>query len=198
MRASEFRGCNVDDNIVDRMLFDGLEYAGEEADLIMVLGSSKASEYRVPKAAELFEAGKAPKLLFCGGKRQQTAYGFTEEYKSMLKAAQRWGLSQGNILIEMCSQSTEENFRLSAKIIEKELPECKKIILVTTAYHMRRAQLFGQNLLPQYEFIPCPVNMGSACRDNWKNSQKGRKTAIDECLKIGYYIRIGLIEDFNI
>lgn len=184
--------------MVDRLLFHGLDYGGEKGDLIMVLGSRKACEYRVPVAAKLFHDGKSDRLLFCGGKAQDTVYGFMPEFESMVKAAEEFGISIKDILTEESSVSTAENFIFGGKMIEEHIPHCKKIILVTTAYHMRRAMLLAQRLLPQYEFIPCPAKDGSTRRDTWFKTEKGRKTALDECLKFGYYIEKGFIEDFEI
>lgn len=198
MWVSSLNGCQITDEIAEEILFKGLEYNGENADVIMVLGSSKAPVYRVPAAAELLSEGKGEKLLLCGGKRQQTVFGFTEEYKAMAKAAKELDVPDAKILTECKSHTTEENFKYAEEVLKEKLPCCKKIILVTTAYHMRRSLLFAKEILPCYEFIPCPVHAGSATREVWKNSQKGRKTVVDECLKIGYYIRIGLIHDFQI
>lgn len=44
--------------IVDKLLFEGLDYKGETADVIIVLGSRKACDYRVPLAAKLFRKEK--------------------------------------------------------------------------------------------------------------------------------------------
>ncbi len=188
----------LDRETVDRLLFKGLSYSGEKGDLIMVLGSRKACEYRVPLAAKLFGYNKADMLLFCGGKAQQTKYGFMPEFESMLAAAKELGIPSDRILIEETSLATVQNFSCSSNIIKKNLPECRKIILVTTAYHMRRALQTAKKLLPRYEFIPCPANDGSTRRDNWFMTEKGRKTALDECMKFGYYINNGLMDDFEI
>lgn len=188
----------LDRETVDRLLFKDLSYGGEKGDLIMVLGSRKACEYRVPIAAKLFMSQKADMLLFCGGKTQQTKYGFLPEFESMLAAAKEFGIPTERILTEKTSLSTAENLSCCAHIIEKKLPECRKIILVTTAYHMRRALQLAKKILPRYEFIPCPADYGSTRRDNWFKTEKGRKTALDECMKFGYYINNGLMDDFEI
>ena len=67
MRISEINPYALTRPLVDKLLYDGLEYNGERADLIMVLGSSKASLYRVPAAAKLYFDGKAEHLIFSGG-----------------------------------------------------------------------------------------------------------------------------------
>jgi uncharacterized SAM-binding protein YcdF (DUF218 family) len=198
MRLSEIDENTADAQLVGRLLFGGLEYSGDSADLIMVLGSRKACEYRVPRAAELFHAGKANRLIFCGGKVQRTKHGFMPEYEAMLITAEEFGISREVILAEKKSLNTAENFRFAGEIISENFPHCRRIILVTTAYHMRRALLFAERILPQYEFIPCSVNRGSTAPDNWQLSEKGRRTAYGELKKLKFYAENGYIQDTEI
>ncbi|MFR5119759.1 MAG: hypothetical protein ACLTD2_07075 [Ruminococcus sp.] len=88
MKASQLTKENITPEIVDKLLFKGLDYKGETADVIIVLGSRKACDYRVPLAAKLFHEGKAPHLIFCGGKVQKTSLGDMAEYKAMLISAE--------------------------------------------------------------------------------------------------------------
>ena len=53
MKASQLTKENITPEIVDKLLFEGLDYKGETADVIIVLGSRKACDYRVPLAAKL-------------------------------------------------------------------------------------------------------------------------------------------------
>lgn len=195
MRISEIVAMAPTDKLIHRLLFEGLNYDGSAADLIMVLGSKKACDYRVPEAVRLLAEGKAPRVLLCGGKVQQTSLGKLPECEAMQRAALELGVSQEVLLIERRSMTTEENFRFGKDLIAKELPGCKRIVLVTTAYHMRRALLMARKLLPQYEFVPCPVQKGSATKENWHTTEKGRQTVLDEWGKFGYYIREGLMDD---
>lgn len=88
MKASQLTKENITPEIVDKLLFEGLDYKGETADVIIVLGSRKACDYRVPLAAKLFQERKAPHLIFCGGKVQKTSLGDMAEYKAMLISAE--------------------------------------------------------------------------------------------------------------
>lgn len=186
------------DTLIDRLLFAGLDYAGQTADLILVPGSRKACDYRVPAAAELYHAGKAGRMLFSGGKVQKTSLGELPEYESMLIAAERLGVPSGDILTETRAMNTPENMRFSAEIIARELPECGRIILVTTAYHTRRALMLAEKIMPQYAFFSCPVQKGSTTCDNWRLTEKGRHTAKEECMKLKKYAQDNLINDMEI
>ena len=112
LRLSQLDTSALDSALVDKLLFEGLEYGGERADIIMVLGSRKACEYRVPPAAKLLEQGAADKLLFCGGRVQRTKFGEMAEYRSMLAAAQQFGLPMEAICTEERSMNTAENLSL--------------------------------------------------------------------------------------
>lgn len=111
MKASQLTKENITPEIVDKLLFEGLDYKGETADVIIVLGSRKACDYRVPLAAKLFHEGKAPHLIFCGGKVQNTSQGEMEEYKAMLIAAEKCGIPTSAITVETHSLDTVENLQ---------------------------------------------------------------------------------------
>lgn len=164
MKASQLTKENISPEIVDKLLFEGLDYKGETADVIIVLGSRKACDYRVPLAAKLFQEGKAPHLIFCGGKVQNTSQGEMKEYKAMLIAAEKCGIPRSAILTETQSLSTVENLQNAAELVKKHFPNCKSIIIVTTAYHMRRAAMLAQHFFTQ-KIIPCP------CQP-WQHSAK--------------------------
>ena len=108
------------------------------------------------------------------------------------------GIPGGDILTEEESMNTAENFMCSDRLLRESFPEGSRIILVTTADHMRRAIMMARKILPRYEFIPCPVQKGSATKENWCKTDKGRRTVLDEWRKLSYYIRAGIFEDTEI
>ena len=67
MLVSSIKEEDLTFEMVDRLLFQGLEDTGENADCIIVLGSVKAAQYRVPVAVDTYNAGRASKLMLCGG-----------------------------------------------------------------------------------------------------------------------------------
>jgi len=75
MKASQLTKENITPEIVDKLLFEGLDYKGETADVIIVLGSRKACDYRVPLAAKLFHKGKAPQTRFLPRKSAENLAG---------------------------------------------------------------------------------------------------------------------------
>ena len=79
MWASKIAKEDLTNDVIDRLLFEGLNDKGASADCIIVLGSIKAAEYRVPVAAEAFFSGRSEKILLCGGKIRNFSSGSMAE-----------------------------------------------------------------------------------------------------------------------
>ncbi len=60
MFISELKNRELTDKIIDSVLFEGLEDTEEAADCIIVLGSTKASQYKVPIAVSGYKVNRAP------------------------------------------------------------------------------------------------------------------------------------------
>ncbi|WP_026751206.1 YdcF family protein [Sediminibacterium sp. C3] len=87
-------------------------------------------------AIELFKAGKAPKLIFTGGKMPWDTTKLTEGEILKLFAKQQ-GISDSAILLT----GNVENTADEAKAVRTLIGRNKKIILVTSAYHMPRSKM---------------------------------------------------------
>ena len=68
MLVSKIKEEHLTIDLIDKLLFQGLDDTGEPADCIVVLGSMKAATYRVPVAIAAYRAGRADKILLSGGK----------------------------------------------------------------------------------------------------------------------------------
>lgn len=195
MRLSQLEENQLDHDLVQKVLFEGLDYNGESGDLILVLGSRKAALYRVPLAAKLYTDGKAGKVMLSGGKVQDTPHGNVSEYQSMYIAAIENGINERDLLLEKESMTTEENFHRARQMIQERMPECKNIILITTAYHMRRAMLLGQRIMPEYHIIACPANDLKTRSDNWFLTDEGTERVLKEMMSLKWYAQTDKIED---
>ena len=73
------------------------------------------------------------------------------------------------------------------------------MLLVTTAYHMRRSLAIARYLFPDHiEIIPCPANDNNTRRDNWMNTPVGIERAKGEAMNIVRCVINGVIPDFEI
>ena len=188
-------------DVVDRLLFQGLEDTGEQADCIIVLGSIKAAQYRVPVAVEAYKLERAGKLVLCGGKLREFPTGRYSEAEHMRQAALELGVREEDIILENASLNTVENLRLALEALQQTLGlnRLQRVLLVTTAYHMRRSLAIAQNLFPAHvTVLPCPANDNNTRRDNWMHTPVGVKRTKDEAMKIVSYINHGIIRDFEI
>lgn len=198
MLISELTTENLTDEIIDRVLFDGIEDTGENVDCIIVLGSVKASIYRVPIAAKVYHDKRASKILLSGGIVNGCDKGHAGD---MREKAIELGVKPEDIIIENQSQNTVENMLCSLLALQRTfwLNKINKVLLVTTTYHMRRSLAIARYLFPDHiRVIPCPADDNNTRRENWMNSEEGRKRAESEVVKIINCVNNGLFPDFEI
>jgi len=201
MLVSTITEENLTTDIIDRLLFDGLEDTGEHSDCILVPGSMKAAQYRVPVAAEAYKAGRAGKILLCGGAVREFHDGTCTEAEHMRKAALALGVPENDLIVEADSQSTVENMLFALVALQRTLwlNKVHSVLLVTTEYHMRRSLAIARYLFPAHVDIhPCPAQDTHTRRDNWMDTPVGRQRAKDEVLNIVRHVRSGIIPDFEI
>lgn len=148
MWVSKIAKEDLTNDVIDRLLFEGLDDNGASVDCIIVLGSMKAAKYRVPAAAEAFFAGRSEKIMLCGGKIRNFSGGSMTEAENMYEKALELGIPDTSIMIEKGSQNTVENILCSLLELQRGmwLNKVKSVLLVTTAYHMRRSLHIARSL----------------------------------------------------
>jgi len=189
------------DDIIDRLLYEGLEDTGESADCILILGSSKAAKYRVPLAAEVYNAGRSDRIMVCGGTEWEFPEGTYTEAAYMYKKLLNLGIPKDAILIENNSQNTVENFLCALLTLQRSLwlNKVHKILLITTTYHMRRSLAIAKYLFPAHiTVLPCPADDTNTTRSSWSTNEKGRQRATKEAFNLVQYIKNGVIPDFEL
>ena len=201
MWVSEITEEDLRNEIIDKLLFNGIEDTGEKGDCIIVLGSIKASEYRVPVAVNAYNSGRASKIMLCGGALREFPEGEYAEAKHMYKRALELGIPKEDIILENASENTVENMLFALVELQRAfwLNKVKKVLLVTTTYHMRRSLAIARYLFPLHiEIVPCPAGDNNTKRNNWMNTQAGIERAKGEALNIVRCVKNGVIPDFEI
>lgn len=201
MLVSKITENDLTVEVVDRLLFQGLDDTGQTADCIIVLGSVKAAKYRVPVAANAYTAGRASKIILCGGKLRDFSDGKYSEAEHMRLAALELGVAEEHIIMENSSQNTVENILYALIELQRNfwLNKVRRVLLVTTTYHMRRSLSIARYLFPEHiVIVPCPANDTNTKRDNWMNTSVGIERAKSEAMKIIRYVNNGVIPDFEI
>ncbi|HMV43666.1 MAG TPA: YdcF family protein [Leptospiraceae bacterium] len=129
-------------------------------DRVEILGSGE----RLTDAILLHKAGKAEYVLFTGG----SGLLFDQEVKEAGFAKKfliDFGIPENKILLESESRNTFENALYTKKILEEK--KIERIILVTSAFHMKRSIAIFQKL--GIEAYPFPTDYRSLRMDlNWE------------------------------
>ena len=201
MWVSEITEENISNEVIDRLLFEGLSDTGEKVDCIIVLGSEKAAKYRVPVAVNAYLSGRSEKIMMCGGAMKSLRDADMSEAESMYKKALELGVPKESMIIESNSQNTIENILCALLELQRSmwLNRVKKVLLVTTTYHMRRSLHIAKYLFPAHiKVYPCPADDSTTRRENWMNTVEGRNRVKTETLNIVRCIHNGVIPDFEI
>ena len=192
---------HLTDDIIDKVLYEGLEDTGGNVDCIIVLGSLKASKYRIPIAVDAYLQGRSSKMILCGGSIRDFDSGETSEAEHMCEMAEKMGVKRDDIILDKISQNTVENILQAMVLLQRHfwLNRVRKVLLVTASYHMRRSLHIARYLFPEHiEIIPCPVSDDNTGRENWKDTDLGRERATNEVKKIITYVKNGVFPDFAI
>ena len=149
------------------------------ADAIVLLGggmSSNTNELVYPEmhqaadrvwhSARLWKAGKAPVVITSG----------SEEAGASVPLLLDLGVPRSAIIIEPEARTTEENANLVADILAKQTDgrgggSSKRILLVTSAWHMRRSVMMferafaaiARNGGPQIDIVPAAADYDGLC-----------------------------------
>jgi vancomycin permeability regulator SanA len=181
------------------LLFSDMKDNHERGDCIFVVGSSKAVEYRLPKAVELYKQGRAGKILFSGGaKWLGSEYTEAQELK---RGAIALGVPEKDILTEDLSLHTLENVLASLLVLDRhfQLHNIQRLLVVTTSYHMRRLHLTLKTYMPEWiSFTLCPADDHNTRVDNWFESEIGVNRVKGESAKLIRYVKQGALKDENI
>jgi uncharacterized SAM-binding protein YcdF (DUF218 family) len=196
IKISQLEPNKLTDLQMTELLYKNIEDDKENGDLIFVPGSSKAVEYRLPKAIQLYNEGRAKKILFSGGVIWEGS-NITEAHLLKQEAIKQ-GVPEEDILVEEISLHTKENVLASLLIMDRVfyLHNIKRVLVVTTMFHMRRFHLTLKTFMPNWiEYSLCPVNDNTTRVDNWYKYPYGRKRVESESGKLIKYVQQGIIVD---
>lgn len=105
---------------------------------------------RLVHAATLYREGKAPLVVASGGGQP----GARPEAQLMQETLSLMGVPRENMLLERASRDTHDNARFTAVLLHPR--GIRKILLVTSAFHMRRAHdLF---VAEGFDVVPAPTD----------------------------------------
>ncbi len=138
-----------------------------EADAIVVLGGMTRQFRHIPQGEwadgvdrfeggiELYRARKAPKLIFTRGQLPWQR-DWVPEGELLARRAARLGVPKSAMLLTGVAGNTAEEAKSTARLLRLGSGRPKRIILVTSAFHMRRAALLFRQA--GFRVEPYPVD----------------------------------------
>jgi uncharacterized SAM-binding protein YcdF (DUF218 family) len=148
-----------------------------QADAIVLLGGGSGE--RPTRAAELFRAGVAPRILVSG---EGDASG------NRLLLMNR-GVPSKAIELEPNSKTTKENAQFSIPLLRAE--GARKVVVVTSWYHSRRALKCFRHYAPDIQFYSSPSYHGFATAD-WSRENLRRRIRAEYLKTLGYWFYYGV------
>jgi uncharacterized SAM-binding protein YcdF (DUF218 family) len=138
------------------------------ADAIVVLGGMTApliaprvdvdvtgSFDRLLHGLRLFRAGKAPHIVLSGGVMAKLVGSTVSEARRLRQLALEYGVPPAALLLEERSRTTRENAVYTQELLQQQ--GLKRILLVTSAAHMRRA--VGVFRAVGIDVVPAPTDV---------------------------------------
>jgi len=119
---------------------------------------------RILYGARLWKQGKAPLLIVSGGRAQWLGEGGNPEAEDMAAIAMEMGVPKDAIVQEGKSLNTYENAKYIKEILQKR--KLKKILLVTSAWHMPRSVAIFKQL--GIDVVPAPTHFNVVKSQNDK------------------------------
>jgi uncharacterized SAM-binding protein YcdF (DUF218 family) len=148
----------------------------EKADALLVLSDDNFYADRATRAAELFREGKAP-LVVASGRRLRPNAGIAELMEHDLIER---GVPKEKILrFAQDADSTKEEAEALAKLAKTR--KWRKVIVVTSNYHTRRARYIFRRVFPQdIETRVASARDGDFDPERWWEKRKSTKELMRE------------------
>lgn len=154
--------------------------AGCQAADVIVAVSGGDTRARTDEAVLLYKDGWAPKLIFSGAAADKSGPSNAEAMRERAIAA---GVPEDVITTEELSETTRQNAQLSSSVLASN--DDRRVILVTSAYHQRRAGLeFRSNVGANTQIINHPVQHDNQWSQWWWLTPTGWWLALSELVKI--------------
>lgn len=168
----------------DKPVVNDLNDACRPSDAIVAISGGDTAA-RTEEAIKLYKNGWAPKLIFSGAAQDKSG---PSNAAAMKQIAIEKGVPEASILLEESSINTEENARNTQNLVKSN--NLHRIVLVTSAYHQRRASLeFRKRAGNEIIVINHPVAQDKQWQNNWYETPVGWWLALGELIKvIGFYV----------
>lgn len=207
----------LEKEVIEDILFKDIEDDNTICNYAIVFGTSRIIEMkaRIKTIFDLYKEKRIKKVYLSGSnngisskKNNQTPNKIVEEninisklYEDDLSEAERMkkeclkvGIKEEDIIVDKEANNTLESLKNIRKYID--LKEEKSIILVTSAYHMRRCILGAiKYISPNIHYCPVIAETGYFEKDNYQNTTLGIQLANFDANHILRQAREGIIAE---
>jgi uncharacterized SAM-binding protein YcdF (DUF218 family) len=158
-------------------LFLTVDSGPVNAEVIVLLGGG--SHERSERVIQLFKDRAAPRIIVSG-------YGDCEINRYLLVKA---GVPAKAIQLENQSRTTQENAQFTVKLLREQ--KVKRVIIVTSWYHSRRALACFEHYGPELKVYSCPSGFTSTPADRSGN-RIGSRARLEYLKLLGYWVYYGV------
>ena len=148
------------------------------ADAIVVVSGGDTNA-RTDAGIALYEKGWADTLIFSGAAQDKTGPSNAAAMESRAIAA---GVPEDDIVIEETSETTQQNAVNTQSIFTEN--DYKKVILVTSGYHQRRANIEFERRAEGVAILNYPLAFDEDWSALWWATPRGWWLAVGEIVKI--------------
>ena len=149
-----------------------------QADAIVAVSGGDTTA-RTKEAIVLYQNGWAPQLIFSGAAQDKTG---PSNAAVMKRLAQEAGVPEEAIIIEEQGETTKQNAEKTRNILNEN--NISSVILVTSAYHQRRAGLEFAARTSEVDIRNHPVAKDNQWSSTWWLTPTGWYLALGEFFKI--------------
>lgn len=140
-------------------------------------------KYRIEAAFSLYANGVGDRLFIVGAGRKATKDGLAKLQAVATAQKIPWDRFD-RIIVETESRNTIENAFAVKRFLEQN-PQVKRILLVTSSYHMRRAEFMIANQLPHdLQIVPYTPPNSEIGKSNWWHTWLGITVTSEEYFKL--------------
>jgi len=160
----------------------------EKADAIVVVSGGDTAA-RTEEGVRLYNKGWASSLVLSGAAQDKSG---PSNAAAMRSQALESGVPADAIYIDEFSETTQQNAENSQSIFTRY--NFKKVILVTSGYHQRRASLEFDKRSGSVEILNHPLHNDNAWSMWWWLTPRGWWLAGGELVKIGAFYATGVAQ----
>lgn len=170
LQPNDFVGCSDKPSTGDTRC--------SKADAIVVVSGGDTNA-RTDAGIELYQNGWAGKLIFSGAAQDKSGPSNAAAMESRAMAA---GIPESDILIEEFSETTQQNAANTQSIFAEN--GFNKVILVTSGYHQRRANIEFERRASDVTILNYPLTNDDDWSALWWLTPRGWWLAVGEIVKI--------------